>query len=192
MPDDNEERPQSTEDMHTKHYELIIDNDSGTYRPNAKKLHALRNFMASNLPNLRVVTLDCQADEEKMKKLKGQQRERKKQSGQMITYMQNSSMTSISSSDGEELADRAEGGVHESKYKHQLHKYVGGGEDRFHGHHDQSLPNGHASQAVNGQASGPDNASRIATDLTNGPTSEKEHRAPNGDLKVQTQGLTGP
>ena len=187
-PDDDQERPQSAEDTHTKHYELVIDNDSGTYRPNAKKLHTLRNFLASNLPSLRVVTLDCQADEEKMKKLKGQQRARKKQSGQMVTYMQNSSMSSISSSEEEDLANRA-AGVHESTYKHQLHKYVGHGEDKFHGH-DHAMPHGHGSRAVNGKASGQENASRIVTDAAKGQMNGDEHHRPNGDLKLQTQGLT--
>ena len=88
-------------------YELIIDNDSGTYRPNAKYLHTIKEFMASNLPGLRVVTLDCQADEEKMKKLKGEQRDRKKK-GRQITYQQNHSQSSISSSDEEALDRRAD------------------------------------------------------------------------------------
>jgi hypothetical protein len=83
-------------------YELIIDNDSGTYRPNAKTLHLLREFMEKNLPGLKVRTLDCQADEEKMNKMKDQQRERKKKSKQ-ITYQQNYSDSSISSSDEEKL-----------------------------------------------------------------------------------------
>ena len=89
-------------------YELIIDNDSGTYRPNGKKLHLLREFMEKNLPGLKVQTLDCQADEERMNKLKDHQRERKKKSGQM-TYQQNYSDSSISSSDEEKLDRRAAG-----------------------------------------------------------------------------------
>jgi hypothetical protein len=89
-------------------YELIIDNDSGTYRPNAKELHLLREYMEKNLPGLKVRTLDCQADEEKMNKMKDQQRERKKKSGQ-ITYQQNHSDSSISSSDEEKLDQRAAG-----------------------------------------------------------------------------------
>jgi hypothetical protein len=55
-----------------RRYELIIDNDSGTYRPNGKKLHLLKAFMEKNLPGLKVRTLDCQADEEKMNKMKDQ------------------------------------------------------------------------------------------------------------------------
>jgi hypothetical protein len=89
-------------------YELIIDNDSGTYRPNGMKLHLLKGFMEKNLPGLKVRTLDCQADEEKMNRLKNQQRERKKQGGQ-ITFQQNHSDSSISSSDEEKLERRAAG-----------------------------------------------------------------------------------
>jgi hypothetical protein len=89
-------------------YELIIDNDSGTYRPNGKKLHLLRGFMEKNLPGLKVRTLDSQADEEKMNKMKDQQRERKKRGGQ-ITFQQSYSDGSISSSDEEKLERRAAG-----------------------------------------------------------------------------------
>jgi hypothetical protein len=94
-------------------YELIIDNASGTYRPNAKYLHVLKEFMAKNLPGLRVVPLDCQGDKELMMKLKSEQRERKKKAnkkGGKMMYMQNdSSWSSISSSDEEQLNERAEG-----------------------------------------------------------------------------------
>lgn len=132
----SQEQPPLTPLQHSNdpsHYELIIDNDSGTYRPNAEKLSVLRKYLISALPGLKVVTLDCQADEEKMKKLKGEQRERKKKGGKQITYLQNHSMSSISSSDEEELTARAEGNAHrESRYKREIHKYMGHGTD---GHH---------------------------------------------------------
>lgn len=116
-------------------YELIIDNDSGTYRPNAQKLPMLREYLSQNFPGLKVVTLDCQADEEKMKKLKSEQRERKKQTGQQVMYLQNLSMSSLSSSDEEQLeAQAADGAPKESKYKHEMHKLMDGGKDQ---HHDQ-------------------------------------------------------
>ena len=125
--------PPSEPSNDPSHYELIIDNDSGTYRPNAKKLSVLRKYLISALPGLKVVTLDCQADEEKMKKLKGEQRERKKKAGKQITYLQNSSMSSISSSDEEELSARANGQPpHESRHKREMHKYLGHGRDDHH------------------------------------------------------------
>ena len=108
-----DERPKSADDSHDPHhYELVIDNDSGTYRPNAKLLPELKHFFATRLPGLRVATLDCQADEEKMGKLKNEQREKKKKTreGQM-TYMQNnSSDSSLSSSDEEQLDGEANEG----------------------------------------------------------------------------------
>ncbi|KAJ5097590.1 hypothetical protein N7456_008311 [Penicillium angulare] len=89
-------------------YELFIDNDSGTYRPNAEKLHLLKEFIASNFVGLNVTTLDCQADAERMGQLKNEQREVKKSQGQLITYLQQSSVSSlsISSSDEDELNER--------------------------------------------------------------------------------------
>ncbi|KIX07124.1 uncharacterized protein Z518_05101 [Rhinocladiella mackenziei CBS 650.93] len=123
------------------HYELIIDNDSGTYRPNAKKLPVLREYLSENLPGLKIVTLDCQEDEEKMQKLKSEQRERKKKSGKQIMYLQNSSMSSISSSDEENLEARATGGeLKEHRYKREMHKFMGGGRDEHH-YPDVERPN---------------------------------------------------
>ena len=106
---DKERRPSKEPNKDPHNYELIIDNDSGTYRPNAKYLHTLREFMQKNLPGLKVVTLDCQADEEKMNKMKNEQREKKKKGGQM-TYQQNHSASSISSSDEEKLDQRTQEG----------------------------------------------------------------------------------
>ena len=85
------------------YYELIIDNDSGTYRPNAQLLPQLKAFFKSNFPDLHIVTLDCQGDAEKMEKMKKEQRERKKQEGDHIVYKQVSRSSSMSSSDIEDL-----------------------------------------------------------------------------------------
>ena len=86
------------------YYSLIIDNDSGTYRPNAKMLPQLKMFMSKSLPGIKVVTLDCSADEEKMNKWKSEQRERKKAEGNGVVLVQGDS-GSISSSDEEDLDD---------------------------------------------------------------------------------------
>ena len=110
--DDN--RPSSAIARDPAHYELLIDNDSGTYRPNAKLLNQLREFMERNLPGLRVTTLDCQGDEEKMTKLKTEQRDRKKaaKGGEDVMYQQNASNsdTSLSSSEVDEQAAQPEHG----------------------------------------------------------------------------------
>ena len=87
------------------YYSLIIDNDSGTYRPNAQKLPQLKAFMERSLPGIKVVTLDCRGDEEKMTKWKNEQRERKKTEGKGMVAVQGDS-GSISSSDEEDLDDQ--------------------------------------------------------------------------------------
>ncbi|OAX82342.1 hypothetical protein ACJ72_03312 [Emergomyces africanus] len=84
-------------------YELVIDNDSGTYRPNAKLLPELREFLSMNFPGLHVTTFDCQEDSKLLNKLKEEQRDRKTRSGRQMTYLQRvSSLSSISSSDEED------------------------------------------------------------------------------------------
>ncbi|RMZ88248.1 hypothetical protein DV736_g4531, partial [Chaetothyriales sp. CBS 134916] len=158
-------------------YELIIDNDSGTYRPNAKMLPLLRDYMASNFPGLKVITLDCQADEERMQKLKSEQREFKKKSGASMTYLQNRSLSSISSSDVDNLNDRSrDGQIHESMVKHEMHKYLGHGKDEFHGTWPSDAQNG-----PNGKASG-DEEKRAAV-LTNSDDEKvKENKAPDSQV----------
>jgi len=88
-------------------YELIIDNDSGTYRPNGDYLPELKQFISTNLPGLQVTTLDCQKDSERMKRLKSEHRLRKKAHGRQMVYLQDrsGSSSSISSSD-ESVLDR--------------------------------------------------------------------------------------
>ncbi|KAL8702934.1 MAG: hypothetical protein Q9201_003888 [Fulgogasparrea decipioides] len=88
------------------YYALYIDNDSGTYRPSAKLLPLLKEFMQRNLPGLKVVTLDCGADAKKMEKLKQEQRERKKKEGKGTVFLQQDDSSSLSSSDEEELEER--------------------------------------------------------------------------------------
>ncbi|KAK4542100.1 hypothetical protein LTR36_007131 [Oleoguttula mirabilis] len=91
------------------HYQLVIDNDSGTYRPNAAMLPLLRKFLARSLPGLHIQTLDCKADADKMARMKGEQRDRKKAEGDDIVYTQGSRGSSVSSSDEDDL-DRIERG----------------------------------------------------------------------------------
>ena len=83
-------------------YELFIDNDSGTYRPNGKLLHLLKAFLEKNFPELHVSTLDSQEDAERMGAMKNEQREWKKQQSQQITFLQQSSVSSLSISSSEE------------------------------------------------------------------------------------------
>ncbi|KAF2178490.1 hypothetical protein K469DRAFT_731521 [Zopfia rhizophila CBS 207.26] len=108
------------------YYELVVDNDSGTYRPNAKLLPDLKFFFEANFPGLHVTTLDCQGDAEKMEKMKEEQREKKKTEGDHIIYTQLSRTSSMSSSDIEEL-DRLEeaGEMPERHFRHQLMREAG-------------------------------------------------------------------
>ncbi|KAL5335251.1 hypothetical protein BJX70DRAFT_390795 [Aspergillus crustosus] len=92
-------------------YELFIDNDSGTYRPNAQYLTLLKQFFSSNFPELHITTLDCQADAERMSNLKNEQREQKHSAAGQMAFLQqcsrSSSSLSISSSDEDELNERS-------------------------------------------------------------------------------------
>lgn len=106
---DTEEHPSKD----PRHYELIIDNDSGTYRPNKKLLPQLKEFMQKNFPRLHIITLDSQDDEKLMKKWKDHQRKRKEAGGKGMVYTQGSARSSMSSSDEEEL-DRVEEGNQEA------------------------------------------------------------------------------
>lgn len=99
--------PQDEPPKDPAYYSLIIDNDSGTYRPNAKLLPQLREFLQKSLPGIKIVTLDCSGDKEKMDKWKNEQRERKKAEGKHTAVVQGDG-GSLSSSDDEDL-DQQEG-----------------------------------------------------------------------------------
>lgn len=114
-------------------YELVIDNDSGTYRPNASYLPVLKQFMEANLPGLKIKTLDSQKDAEYMARLKGEQRERKTTEGHRITYLQRTSSlsSSISSSDEEELHERSGRAKHRKGVSRKVHEMKKNPKDRF-------------------------------------------------------------
>ena len=99
--------PQDEPPKDPAYFSLIIDNDSGTYRPNAKILPQLKEFLHKNLPGIKIVTLDCNGDKEKMNKWKTEQRERKQAEGNQVAVVQGDS-SSMSSSDEEDL-DQQEG-----------------------------------------------------------------------------------
>jgi hypothetical protein len=118
------------------YYELVIDNDSGTYRPNAAMLPVLAEFLGRSLPGLNIQTLDCQADVEKMAKMKGEQRERKKREGDNIIYAQvsdSSSISSLSSSDDSRLDDVEEAYQSDDVPNRPRHTSAGDGSKSEHG-----------------------------------------------------------
>ena len=83
-----------------KNYELVIDNDSGTYRPKGDLLPKLKEFLNENFPGLHVVTKECTDDS--LDEMKKAQKERKKTEGENAHMVQNSD-DEISSSDEENL-----------------------------------------------------------------------------------------
>jgi hypothetical protein len=92
--------PHDTPPKEPKYYELVIDNDSGTYRPDGSLLPLLKDFLKANFPGLHIVTKEC--TDEKLAKMKEAQRERKKKEGKTMLMVQNSD-DDISSSDEERL-----------------------------------------------------------------------------------------
>jgi hypothetical protein len=88
-----------------KYYELVIDNDSGTYRPDASLIPIFKKFLKSNFPELHIMVKAC--DDDSLAKIKENQRKIKKKEGDHRIYGQGSDSGSISSSDEEDLEERA-------------------------------------------------------------------------------------
>ncbi|VBB81231.1 Putative protein of unknown function [Podospora comata] len=88
-------------------YQLIIDNDSGTYRPDKSVLPDLQKFLERNLPGMEIKAMHC--DEEELKKMKKMQMEIKKKEGPAVRMVLNRSPSnsSFSSDDESRLGDLA-------------------------------------------------------------------------------------
>jgi hypothetical protein len=81
------------------YYQLFIDNESGTYRPDKSVLPDLKKFLQKNFPGLGIVTMCC--GDERLEKLKAEQREIKKSEGRLVQVVMNSSTSSFSSVESE-------------------------------------------------------------------------------------------
>ncbi|KAI9158183.1 NADPH-dependent 1-acyldihydroxyacetone phosphate reductase [Paramyrothecium foliicola] len=93
------------------YYQLIIDNDSGTYRPDKAVLPDLKAFLEKNFPGLGIITMHW--EDEELKELKEAQRNIKKKEGRVMNVVMNSSESSISSVESE--LDRRDGTNKRSK-----------------------------------------------------------------------------
>lgn len=90
-------------ELDPSHYQLVIDNDSGTYRPEKLTLPKLQEFLKKNFPGMGVVTMHW--EDEKLQHMKERQQEIKKQGGRMVNMVMNYSQSSISSLESD-LDDR--------------------------------------------------------------------------------------
>lgn len=98
--------PDQPPPKNAKSYELVIDNDSGTYRPKGDLLPELRAFLEKNFPGLHIVTKDC--TDKELGRWKDEQRMIKKKQGKNLIVVQNSD-GEISSDDEEALQDHGQG-----------------------------------------------------------------------------------
>ena len=91
-----------------KYYQLVIDNDSGTYRPDKGILPDLKSFMEENFPGLGIVALHW--EDEELKKLKAAQHKAKKKEGRNILMVVRSASSSSMSSNESRLDILERGG----------------------------------------------------------------------------------
>lgn len=98
-------------------YELVIDNDSGTYRPDKELLPVLEEFLQKQFEGLHILALDCMDDRLKAIK-KRQQKIKEKAAGGRRRLFRTGSDSSLSSSDEENLeAGKAVRGKKEKVYE---------------------------------------------------------------------------
>jgi len=89
--------PQSDPPPNPSFYQLVIDNDSGTYRPDKSILPKLKAFLEKNFPGLGVVAMHW--EDERLKQMKKAQHDTKKKEGRMMNLVMKRSISSISSAE---------------------------------------------------------------------------------------------
>jgi len=108
--------PHDTPPLDPSYYQLVIDNDSGTYRPDKSILPYLKSFLEHNFPGLGVITMHC-ADKE-LEKLKKNQIDIKKKEGKTVNMVLNRSPSASSfSSDDESRLEDLDRNQHETPKK---------------------------------------------------------------------------
>ncbi|KAI1652627.1 hypothetical protein F4813DRAFT_304987 [Daldinia decipiens] len=102
--------PKEPPPIRPEYYQLIIDNDSGTYRPDKSVLPDLKKLLERNFPGLDIVALAC--DDPEDQKLKAAQAKVKKREGRTINMVLNRSpsASSFSSDDISDLEDMERSG----------------------------------------------------------------------------------
>ncbi|KAK2024573.1 C2 domain-containing protein [Colletotrichum zoysiae] len=149
-----EELPGGPPNAHPPHnpsyYQLFIDNDSGTYRPDKSILPKLKEFLEANFPGLGIVVMHC--EDEELQKLKKEQVEAKKKEGKMVNMVLNRSPSSSSLSSTESALQRMEeAGEHGAPVKSTTQKALDALEDPSTlkkmlkpGHHGHDNAHGHS------------------------------------------------
>ena len=98
--------PRSPPPAKPEYYQLVIDNDSGTYRPDKSVLPDLHAYLARNFPGLGgIATMAC--DDPECQRIKAEQRAAKHREGRTVNMVLNRSpsASSFSSDDVSDLED---------------------------------------------------------------------------------------
>lgn len=177
-------------------YELVIDNDSGTYRPDKKLLPVLAKWLQEQFGNLHIAVLDC--GDEVDQKIKKRRIKAKRKHNHTLYMQTGSSSSSLSSSEQE---DFAEGRAHRSGKEKGVDfitdpvgfvkEEIGRGEEKL---GKLGKKKGKEGKEGKGEKDGEgDDTASVATDTTDGTgagtaaNSVKEEAAPAGATNTHAE-----